>query len=184
MAKQGAILASLTLTISLLCGCTAREWKKLFGDKPEPQNVVAISQIVKYPRAKSIEKDVDTFSGGKICINTNSLLFASEIEKIELLPRDPSGKFYDLKLRLTRKGRLLWMQIAAEFSHTKLAFMIDGMCYRTFKPRPLGGGGYEDKTGFVIIDGPFDKFTAEALAKHAEDNYDFFNASPENPERR
>ncbi len=177
------MLGVVALAWLLLCGCMSREWKRLIGDNPEPQNIIAIDQIVKYPRAKSIEKEIDTFSGGKICVNANSLLFANAIKKVELLPRDPSSKFYDLKLRLTRKGRLLWMQIAAEFAHEKLAFLIDGMCYRTFKPRALGGGGYEDKNGFVIIDGPFDKFTAEALAKHAEDNFYYFNGNPSRSEK-
>jgi hypothetical protein len=108
----------------------------------------------------------------------NSLLFASEIKDVELLPRDPDGNYYDLKLMLGRKGRLCWLQISAGFAHEKLAFLVDGMCYRTFTPRKMVGS-YEDEDAYVIIDGPFDRGIAEAIAAHAEDNYYYFNNRPD-----
>ena len=181
MKKRHILAVSVAVvfgTTLLLLGCTNREWDKFIGSQKKPINVISINKIVKYPRAKMLEKKIRTFSGQEIYINMNSMLFASEIKDVELLPRDPEGKYYDLKLKLGRKGRLCWMNISAGFASEKLAFLVDGLCYRTFKPRKLEGG-YEDEDAYVIIDGPFDKGMAEAMADHAEDNYFYFNDNPD-----
>jgi len=167
------------LGLALCVGsCNQREWDKFVGNEKKPESVISINKIVKYPKAKMLEKKIKTFSGQEIYVNMNSMLFASEIKDIELLPRDPDGRYYDLKLMLGRKGRLCWLQISAGFAHDKLAFLVDGMCYRTFTPRRMEGG-YEDENAYVIIDGPFDRGIAEAIAAHAEDNYYYFNNRPD-----
>jgi hypothetical protein len=97
------------------------------------------------------------------------------IKKVELIPRDDKGAFYDLKLFLNHKGRLRWMQLSNAFAHEKIGFVVDGVFYRSFYPKPMVGDYDDGENTYVVIEGPFDEGTAKALKKHAEDNYLYYN---------
>jgi len=156
-------------------GCTPKI-KRLLGQLPEPQNQITIHQIVKYPRAERIEREISTFSGRTICININSFLHSNSIKKIELVPRGPNGKYYDLKLFLNRKGRLHWMSLSNGFKGEKVAFVIDGIFYRSFTPNQMVGDyDTDDGSTYVLIEGPFDKGTADTLVEWAPKNYQFYH---------
>lgn len=196
--------------IPLLTGCEVMEEIKKRQDKQErkPQYVLSVHSIVKTPakKAEQLEKEINTFSGRKIWINTNPFLHSRDVKRIELVKRDdpkihekahnyyaikqaddskdadkPKGdgqppkeddtpQFYDLKVYLTRRGALMWMQLSVGFRHQKLAFNIDGIFYRTFTPGKIT----TEEDEWVIIPGPFDETCAKNLKKHAEFNFKYF----------
>lgn len=161
--------------VIFIFGCTPKI-KKLLGQLPEPENEISIHQIIKYPRAKTIERQIPTFSGRKIWININNFIHSNLIKRIELIPRSKSGKYYDLKLFMNRKGRLHWMSLSNGFKNEPVAFVIDGIFYRSFLPKPMVGDyDTNEDTTYVIIEGPFDKGTAEALAEWAPKNFIYYN---------
>ena len=162
--------------VLFLFGCIPPKIKKLFVKPPEPQNQIGIHQIIQYPRAKTIERQVPTFSGRTIWININSFIHSSVIKKIELVPRGESGKYYDLKLFMNRRGRLHWMSLCNGFKNEPVGIVIDGTFYRSFLPKPLVGEYDTDEdTTYVLIEGPFDKGTAEALEEWAPKNFHYYN---------
>lgn len=165
----------LSLMVFVLFGCT-QPIKRLLGQLPKPETQITIHQIIKYPRANEIEREVPTFGGRKIWINVNSFIHSSVIKKVELIPSTKKGKYYDLKLFLNRKGRLHWMALSNGFKNERVAFLIDGMFYRSFLPKPIVGD-YEDldNSAYVIIEGPFDQGTADLIAEWAPKNFQFYN---------
>lgn len=171
----------MACAIVVLAGCNKREWLKMQGKLKKPVNVIAINRIVKYPMAKRIEREIDTFSGRKIWINTNTLMHSEMIKKIEILPREANGKFYDLKLFLNHKGRLRWLQLSNAFKNDKLGLIVDGVFYRSFTPTPMVGDFEDSENTYVIIKGPIDKGTAQSIQKHAEDNYLYYNDDDVDP---
>ena len=177
--KSRNIIVLALLSCIFLTGCTEyleRRWQKMLGELPKPKNEITINQIVKYPRARKIEREINTFSGRKVWINVNSFIHSSVIRKIELVPRSPKKQFFDLKLFMNRRGLLRWMQLSAGFKNEPLAFVIDGTFYRSFIPKPMiGDYDNDEKTTYVLIEGPFDKGTAEALAESAPTNFLYYN---------
>jgi len=173
--KQTALFAVLASAM-LIAGCKLQDkWDKMFGDLPKPKNEITINQIIKYPRARKIERQIETFSGRTIWININSFIHSNVIKKIELAPNKSKNGFYDLKLFMNRRGRLRWMQLSTGFKNQPLAFVIDGIFYRSFIPKPMVGDYDNDEnTTYVVIEGPFDKGTAEALVKSAPTNFTYF----------
>ena len=173
--RFGRFVLTALVTAAFLAGCTKREWLKLTGDLKKPVNIITIHQIVKYPMARRIEKHIDTFSGQQVWINMNPLIHSDVIKKVELVPRSDNKNFFDLKLFLNHKGRLRWLQLSNAFSNEKLGFVIDGVFYRSFTPKPMVGKYDDGEKTYVVIKGPFDDGTAKSLKKHAEDNYLYFN---------
>ena len=172
--KKILLLLCWMMLIVFISSCRPEDMRKLEAifkkELPKPKRVITINQIVKYPRAKEIEKEIDTVTGMKIWINTHAFIHSKSIEKIELIPRDEEGKRYDLKLFLSNHGKIVWMQLSASYSYRKLAFVIDNVFYRSFTPYPI-----EKDKDYAIIKGPFDKFTAEELKKYSETNFEYFN---------
>jgi hypothetical protein len=168
-------LPAICCIVVLTAGCNKREWLKITGELKKPVDIITIHQIVQYPMAKRLEKHIDTFSGQKVWINVNSFIHSDVIKKVELIPRDDKGAFYDLKLFLNHKGRLRWMQLSNAFAHEKIGFVVDGVFYRSFYPKPMVGDYDDGENTYVVIEGPFDEGTAKALKKHAEDNYLYYN---------
>ena len=169
------VFSVLAFFLTLFSGCNKREWLKMKGELKKPVNVITVNQIVRYPMAKRIERHIDTFSGQKIWINTISLIHSDMVKKIEIIPRDTTKEYYDLKLFLNYKGRLRWLQLSNAFANDKLGLIVDGVFYRSFTPTPMVGELDDGEKTYVMITGPFDKGTAQSLEKHAEDNYLYYN---------
>lgn len=194
----------LTLCLSslfLLQGCKVLEDMKQEELKKKiksgPNFTISIHQIVKYPRAEKLEREVQAFSGRKLWINTNPFLHSRNIKRIELVERDnlnlvpkktewgeqnkkqkikkkrnpKEPKFYDLKLYFTRRGSLAWMQLSAAYRHDKLALLIDGVFYRTFTPNKM----YTQDDEYAILEGPIDETCAFLIKDHSKKNYKHFN---------
>jgi hypothetical protein len=168
----GAVFSGILVLI--MTACSKQDMKKIQElmkkELPEPKYIITVNSIVKYPRAKELEKEIDTFTGRKIWVNTNSFIHAKSIEEIKLIPRDKEGNFYDLELKLSNHGKLIWMQLSTAYSYKKLAFVVDGVFYRSFIPKPIKEGD-----DYALVEGPFDKYTAEQLKKYAKTNFEYFN---------
>ncbi|OQA84635.1 MAG: hypothetical protein BWY31_02317 [Lentisphaerae bacterium ADurb.Bin242] len=170
---------AVALTAVFLMGASSCE---KFMENPEkyiteesdktPRYVITIHDIVKYKRADILEMDVDSFFGGTVCINKNARLHSRDIMKVELVPRPNNREFFDLKLTLSPRGQKIWSTFAISNADSdKLAFLIDGMYYRSFTPVFLTEPEVKD----VVLQGPFDPATAKGITINAERNYKIYN---------
>lgn len=140
-----------------------------------PNYVLSFHDIVKYRRGELIEKEIDAFSGGTICINKNAYLHSREIMRIGMVQRKTDPEFYDLVVTLSERGQKIWSALSVTLrskGQAELALVIDGMYYRSFKPELIT----DNETMIVTIEGPFDPATASGIVKNAERNYKIFNS--------
>lgn len=162
-------LASLAISLFFTQGCEVLK-KELY----KPQCIITVNQIVQYPRATRLEREIATISGQKIWINVNPFIHSNSIKKVELLPIEGKENYYDLLLNLDYQGKLIWMQLSAQFAHEPLAFIIDGVCYKTFIPERIMKG-VSDEEVKVKVKGPFAKPIAEEIRDFSVPNYEFFH---------
>ncbi len=132
-----------------------------------PKAVISIHEIIRYPRASEIEQKIPSYFGKDVTINRNPMLFSKEIIEIKAIPQVRDPNYFDLHLKLTVRGRKMWIGLSVNNRREQLAFVIDGMFYRSFQPRMI----YDDVTDEVIIDGPFDKATALEIQNQSKKNY-------------
>ena len=165
----GAVAASLLL--GFICGCETIDFEKT---KKEPAYVLTINEIVKYPRTDEIEKEVLTFSCKTIYVNTNAFLHSRNVQEIEIIPSAQKKGCYDLELKLDYHGKNVWTQLSVNHAYTQLAFLIDGVFYRTIMPDRIS----TEEEDVVYLKGPFDPVTAKALKDNAPSNYKYFNGEP------
>ncbi len=150
---------------------------KYFNDEVDqtPSYVVSIHDIIKYQRGDMMEKEVESFAGGTVCVNKNSYLHSRDFVKIGMVQRKNDPDFFDLIITLSDRGQKIWSALSvnmrAKGSSSELAFVIDGMYYRSFKPELLT----DNETMIVTVEGPFDPATANGLVKNSERNYKIFN---------
>jgi len=172
-----AKLLILVLGCTLVAGCEFEKWansdEKGSEDKDDgkPHYVITVNELVKYPRAENLEREIMTYDGRTVWVNTNPYMHSRNIESIELVPVPEKKGFYHLKLKLNRRGKMIWMQLAAQFSNRQVAFLVDGIFYRAFVPQAL----QNEELGTVIIEGPFDVYTAKTLQKYAPINFKIFS---------
>ncbi len=179
-AKLFAVLAAALSAFALTsCGMKFDQNGNLSfdgDDLTEPEYVVSIHEIVRYPKAEMIEKEIATYSGTTLYVNTNSLLHSRNIEKIELIPRDDPD-YSDLKLTLDKRGYKLWLTLSVLYKGRNLAFVIDGQCYRVFQPRMIveDPNDTTESSRTVTVEGPFDANVGKRLVKYAPIDYKAFN---------
>ena len=133
----------------------------------EPYCVVSIHQI---GHLDSAEKDLiklNNHFGGTIELYRIPLLHASNISRIEKTVRPGEEGYFNLRLHLTPKGRKQWQALSEQFDGKNLAFVVDGVFYRLFKPRRF----YSDTISNIMIDGPFDLVNAEKIQHYSTFNY-------------
>jgi len=176
------VLAVMGLALGLLTGCESigLSWADILSDKaPEsedafkPKYVLSFHKIVKYPRAEQLEKQIETFDGQKMWINVNQFMSSKYIQEAKLIPCPDKKDFYNIELKLDRKGRMHWVQITAGFKDDAMALMVDGMFYCTYQSDTIS----DEEDEWVLLKGPFDAVTAKGIAKYAKQNYDFLNPS-------
>ncbi len=131
-----------------------------------PYARISVHSIVKYRHGEQTEATIPTYTKKEITVGT-LWLTSQEIEHIDAVPRPSKPGYYDLELTLTDKGRREWIMLSNAHIHEDLAFIIDGVFYRSFRPRLLKS----EKDRIVTIDGPFDQATAREIAYHSEFNY-------------
>ena len=152
-------------------------YKPVVGE-PGEFGVVSIHEIIRHKRGDEKELKVGTMFEDEIVIDRNPLLDSSDIISIEAIAVNDLPGFYKLRLHLTQDGGKIWRKLSlgnldeASVSATtpSLAFLIDGVSYRTFKPRYL----YSDEDT-VVIDGPFDEPAALNIEANAIRNFMHFS---------
>ena len=147
------------------------EYRPVVGE-PGEFAVVSIHEIVRHKRGEERELEVASMFEDEVFIDKNPLLESSDIISIEAIAINDLPGFYKLRFHLTPDGGIIWRKFTSsddrDISPT-LAFVIDGVLYRTFKPRFL----YKDEDN-VVIDGPFDEPTALNLEANAIRNFMHF----------
>ena len=147
------------------------------GTITEPEYVISVHRIVRYPRGEELEREVDTFSGGIAYVNINPFLHSRNIKKIDLGARPGEEGFYDLVLHLDKRGQMLWSSVAIQYRGEKMGLIIDGIFYRSFMPHIPNPDDIDKKTGCVtvLLEGPIDQATANNIVKFSEKNYKTMN---------
>jgi hypothetical protein len=161
----------MVLFIIFIAGC---ETSSLNKDN-KPKYVISLHQMIKYPRAESIEKEIETFDGETKCININGMLHSRDIKSVERVPNKRYPGYYDLLLELSNRGSLLWMQISVGFKKRQIGFVVDKKFYRAIYINKA----VTDKKEKVLLVGPFDGTVSKNIEKYAESNYLYYNPSSE-----
>ena len=145
-------------------------YKPVVGE-PGEFGVVSIHEIIRHKRGEEREIEIETMFEDEIYIDKNPLLDSSDIISIEAIAINDLPGFYKLRLHLTPEGGKRWRKLSVEGrdNSPSLAFVIDNVLYRTFKPRFL----YSDEDN-VIVDGPFDEPAALNLEANAIRNFMYF----------
>jgi hypothetical protein len=139
----------------------------------EPQYVVSIHKVVEYPRAKKIEKEVSSFTGGKkIWINVNPNIHSKQLEEIQPQEIPDKPGYFDLKAKLDKHGKVMWTGLCQEAKIDPFGVLIDGVYYRSFAT-PVQPDD-SDTIEWVVIKGPFDAATAKAVEKYSKKNFKYF----------
>ena len=128
--------------------------------------------IVRHKRGEERELEVASMFEDEIFIDRNPLLDSSDIISIEAIAINDLPGFYKLRLHLTPEGGKIWRKLSVEGRDDSptLAFVIDDILYRTFKPRFL----YKEEDN-VVVDGPFDEPAALNLEANAIRNFLHFS---------
>ena len=146
-------------------------YKPVVGE-PGEVGVVSIHEIIRHKRGEERELEIESMFEDELIIDKKPLLDSSDIISIEAIAINDLPGFYKLRFHLTPDGGKSWRKFTSsddrDVSPT-LAFVIDGVLYRTFKPRFL----YKDEDN-VVIDGPFDVPTALNLEANAIRNFMHF----------
>jgi len=165
----------LFLALTFISGCDSMDdlMKEEVDEDSKPKTVMTINMLVEYPRATMVEREIITFSGRKVWINTNPFLHSKYIQEIELTPSGDKPGYFDLLLKLDSTGKNMWVALVEESKINRFGVIIDGIFYRTCDPVRMKSD--DDNDEWVTLKGPYDQKTAEKLKKHAKKNYEILN---------
>ena len=136
------------------------------SDRPL-EGVIEIQEIIRLRRGADKEIMAPTMFGDDLCLNKTILLDSADVTEIKAIPIEKQKPYYSLELKLTDRGKRHWIGLSLPNKGQHVAFIIDGIVYRTFVPRML----YDDVTDSIIVDGPFDPATAKKLESNSARNY-------------
>ena len=143
-----------------------------FTEEYKPKYLFALYAPVKYPRGlRELERQIVTFEGKKLWINTNQFFSSRHVQEIRKMPRTDVPGAYDLALRLSDSGVRIWTMLSQQFSHEPMVMLIDDYYQCSFNPQPL----VDEDTNWVVISYPFDEVTAKGLEKYASKNFKHLN---------
>ena len=140
--------------------------------EPGEFGVVSIHEIIRHKRGEEREIEIESMFEDELYIDKNPLLDSSDIISIEAIAINDLPGFYKLRFHLTPDGGKIWRKLSVEGRDDSptLAFVIDGILYRTFKPRFL----YTSEDN-VVVDGPFDEPAALNLEANAIRNFMYYS---------
>lgn len=164
-----AIIALFTVSCEVLEEAMKDRTKE--EEMKELQYIFTINEVIDYPRATGLEREIPSFSGKMLWINVNPFIHSRDIEEINKTPCEKKG-FYDLKLKLTRRGKIMWTALIEQVRVQKFGVIIDGVFYRTFEPERIAT---PEEADWVAVKGPFDEVTATNLEKFAKGNFKHFS---------
>ena len=159
--------------ILLFSSCQAFKDDNDIDETQLPKWTLSINELVKYPKASLGEKEVPTFSGKTVWIRKHYEFNSKSIKEITAVPTDKPDEF-ELKLKLDKQGSMIAMRLCNEKVHPPWGASIDGAYYKTIEVKKAQDTKFDDYTE-IIINGPFTKELAEALAKYSEANYNHFH---------
>lgn len=166
------------LAAVFLCGaggqsCDANDIDRVFdpenfdaSDRPL-EGTIEVREIIRLRRGADKEEMAPAMFSDDICINQTVLLSSADVKEIKAIPLEKQKPYYSLELKLTDRGKRHWIGLSLPNKGKHVAFLIDGLVYRTFVPRML----YDDVTDSIIVDGPFDPATAKKLESNSERNH-------------
>lgn len=176
--RRALPVVMLLFTAVFCCGagaqsCSAEDIDRMFdpenldtSDRPL-EGLIEIQEIIHLRRGTDKEVIAPTLFGDDICLNKAILLDSADIKAIKAIPIEKQPPYCSLELKLTDRGRRHWIGLSLPNKATHVAFIVDGIVYRTFVPRLL----YDDVTTSIIVDGPFDPATAKRLEENSERNF-------------
>ena len=176
--RRALPVAMLLFTAVFCCGagaqsCSAEDIDHAFdpenfdtSDRPL-EGLIEIQEIIRLRRGTEKEVMAPSMFGDDICLNETVLLGSAEIKKVKAIPIEKMPPYYSLELKLSERGRRRWIGLSLPNKATQVAFVIDGIVYRTFVPRLL----YDDVTDSIVVDGPFDPATAKRLESNSARNF-------------
>ena len=176
--RRALPVVMLLFTAVFCCGagaqsCSADDVDRVFdpenfdtSDRPL-EGLIEIQEIIRLRRGTDKEIMAPTLFGDDICLNKTILLDSADVRKINAIPIEKHPPYCSLELKLTDRGRRHWIGLSLPNRATHVAFIVDGIVYRTFVPRIL----YDDVTDSVIVDGPFDPATAKRLEANSKRNF-------------
>lgn len=141
------------------------------SDDYEPRFVVGVFEIVRYPRATTLEREIGTTDGRKIWINSNPLFSSKRIRSAKAVPRPGNPDVCDLEFRLDRAGKTQWQMLSDGHRGESLVLMVDSRQVGYFVPETVGYGNVE----WVKVRVGMDPYTARGVAKFAKKNFEFYN---------
>ena len=147
------------------------------SDEFRPRFVLAVCSIVKFPRAKIIEQEVDC-NGTPIWINKNQLFDSKRVRRARAIPRPGNPDLCDLELMLDPTGKNHWQMLVATARGQAVALMIDQRCVGTFVP--MMPDVDNDRFEWVRIRIGLDSYTARGVVRYASKNHDHFNPEASN----
>lgn len=137
----------------------------------EPRFVVGVFEIIRYPRATTLEKEIATTDGRRIWINTNPLFSSRRIRSAKAVPRPGNPDVCDLEFRIDRMGKTQWQLLSDGHRGERLVLMVDSRHVGYFVPESAGYGNAE----WVRLRVGMDPYTARGVAKFAKKNFSFYN---------
>ena len=132
---------------------------------------VGIFEIVRYPRAGELEKEIQGVDGKTVWINTNQNFSSKNIQEIAAVARPGNPDIFDLQFRIDRLGKLQWQILAGRFRDQPVALVVDGIYFGSFIPE----APEDDDAEWVTIRIGIDRATANGLVKYGKKNYLYYN---------
>ena len=146
------------------------------SDDFESKFNIGVFQIVKYPRASILEKEINVDEHNTVCINTNALFSSKRIRQARAIPRPGNPDVYDLEFRIDRMGKTQWMVMHGSARGNEVVMMVDNRFVGFFHPQELVDGNKD----WVKIRIGVDNYTAKGIVKFAKKNYEYYNPEAKN----
>jgi len=146
------------------------------SDDFESKFNIGVFQIVQYPRASILEKEISIDENNSICINTNALFSSKRIRQARAIPRPGNPDVYDLEFRIDRMGKTQWMVMHGSARNDRVVMMVDDRFVGFFRPQEFVDG----KQDWVKVRIGVDNYTAKGIVKFAKKNYEYYNPEAKN----
>lgn len=147
------------------------------SDNYKPRFAVGVFNIVRYPRALNLERQITSLDGRTVWINTNQGFSSKNLRDARWIARPGNPDVCDLQFKLTRMGKTQWQMLSGGRAGEEVALVIDGRYVGNFIPEIP-----EDDLNFewVTLRVGIDHYNAKGVAKFAKNNYIYFNPDSRN----
>jgi len=146
------------------------------SDEFETRFNIGIFEVVKYPRATMLEREINIDHENTVCINTNALFSSKRIRQARAIPRPGNPDIYDLEIRIDRMGKTQWMMLTGGNKNREVVMMVDDRYAGSFIPESYQDGSKD----WVRVRIGVDNYTARGIVKFAKKNYEYYNPEAKN----